>query len=178
MLFSPLSLCKYGVHGAHKLSREPAASLLTINIIKWRTQKQKNLPSCTRFRLPACYQGTHNLPQVWTRERVAYVLSADYSYLWFIRPTFFWVHTPPSFHRDQQTNFVAVNSLTSTHLIFQHVTGHDWPPLCLSGQSSWLQIQRSGFDFRRYQIFWEVVGLERGPLSLVSTTEELTELHV
>jgi hypothetical protein len=34
-----------------------------------------------------------------------------------------------------------------------------------SGQSSWLQIQRSGF--------WEVVGLERGPLSLVSTIEEL-----
>jgi hypothetical protein len=26
---------------------------------------------------------------------------------------------------------------------------------------------------RSYQIFWEVVGLERGPLSLVSTTEEL-----
>jgi hypothetical protein len=33
----------------------------------------------------------------------------------------------------------------------------------------------SGFDSRRYQIFWEVVGLERGPLSLVSTTEELLE---
>jgi hypothetical protein len=30
-----------------------------------------------------------------------------------------------------------------------------------------------GFDSRRYQISWEVVGLERGPLSLVSTTEEL-----
>jgi hypothetical protein len=29
------------------------------------------------------------------------------------------------------------------------------------------------FDSLRYQIFWEVVGLERGPLSLVSTTEEL-----
>jgi hypothetical protein len=29
------------------------------------------------------------------------------------------------------------------------------------------------FDFRDYQIFWEVVGLERGPLSLMSTTEEL-----
>jgi hypothetical protein len=26
---------------------------------------------------------------------------------------------------------------------------------------------------RRYQIFWEVVGLKRGPLSLVSTIEEL-----
>jgi hypothetical protein len=44
---------------------------------------------------------------------------------------------------------------------------------CLRGQSSWLQIQRSGFDSRRYQIFWEVVDLKRGPLSLVSTTEEL-----
>jgi hypothetical protein len=28
-------------------------------------------------------------------------------------------------------------------------------------------------DSRHYQIFWEVVGLERGPLSLVSTIEEL-----
>jgi hypothetical protein len=31
----------------------------------------------------------------------------------------------------------------------------------------------SGFDSWRYQIFWEVVGLERGTLSLVSTIEEL-----
>jgi hypothetical protein len=31
---------------------------------------------------------------------------------------------------------------------------------------------------RRYQIFWEVVGLERGPLSLVSTTEELLDRKV
>jgi hypothetical protein len=30
-----------------------------------------------------------------------------------------------------------------------------------------------GFDSRLYQIFWEVVGLKRGPLSLVSTIEEL-----
>jgi hypothetical protein len=49
--------------------------------------------------------------------------------------------------------------------------------MCLwsSGQSSWLQIQKSGFDFWRYQIFCEVVGLERGPLKLVSTTEELLD---
>jgi hypothetical protein len=32
---------------------------------------------------------------------------------------------------------------------------------------------RSGFESLRYQIFWEVVGLEWGPLSLVSTIEEL-----
>jgi hypothetical protein len=49
------------------------------------------------------------------------------------------------------------------------------PPLWSSGQSSWLQIQRSGFDSQYYQIFWEVVGLERGPLSLVSTIQELLE---
>jgi hypothetical protein len=38
-----------------------------------------------------------------------------------------------------------------------------------------LQIQRSGFDSRRYQIVWELVGLEWGPLSLMSATEELLE---
>jgi hypothetical protein len=53
--------------------------------------------------------------------------------------------------------------------------GADWPPLWSSGQSSLLQIQRYGFDSRRYQILWEVVGLGRGPLSLVSTIEELLE---
>jgi hypothetical protein len=31
------------------------------------------------------------------------------------------------------------------------------------------------FDSRRYQIFCEVVGLERGPLSLVRIIEELLE---
>jgi hypothetical protein len=48
-----------------------------------------------------------------------------------------------------------------------------WECMWSSGQSSWLQIQRARFDSRRYQIFWEVVGLERGPLSLVSAIEEL-----
>jgi len=32
-----------------------------------------------------------------------------------------------------------------------------------------------GFDPRRYQIFWVVVGLERGPISLVRSIEELLE---
>jgi hypothetical protein len=36
----------------------------------------------------------------------------------------------------------------------------------------------SGFDSRRYQIFREVVGLERGPLSLVRIIEELLERTV
>jgi hypothetical protein len=55
------------------------------------------------------------------------------------------------------------------------IRSHWRPPLWSSGQSSLpqIQIQRFGFDFRRYQIFWQVVGLERGPVSLMSTTEEL-----
>jgi hypothetical protein len=50
------------------------------------------------------------------------------------------------------------------------------PPWC-SGQSSWLQIRRPGFESRHYQKKI-VVGLERGPLSLVSTTEELLDRKV
>jgi hypothetical protein len=34
------------------------------------------------------------------------------------------------------------------------------------------------FDSRRYQIFWKVVGLERGPLSLVRIIAELLERKV
>jgi hypothetical protein len=53
------------------------------------------------------------------------------------------------------------------------VTGIPLPVTCLWSSSSWLHIQRPRLDSRRYKIFWEVVRLELGPLSLVSTTEEL-----
>jgi hypothetical protein len=48
------------------------------------------------------------------------------------------------------------------------------PPLWSNDQSSWLQIQETRFDSRHYQKK-KVVGLERGALSLVSTTEELLD---
>jgi hypothetical protein len=63
--------------------------------------------------------------------------------------------------------------LWGTNWIYVSYVEKSRPPLWSSGQSSWLQNQRSGFDSRRYLIFWRVVGLERGPLSLVSTTEGL-----
>jgi hypothetical protein len=63
--------------------------------------------------------------------------------------------------------------LWGTNWIYICYVEESRPPLWSSGQSSWLLIQRSGFDSIRYRIFWEVVGLERGPLSLVSTSEEL-----
>jgi hypothetical protein len=49
------------------------------------------------------------------------------------------------------------------------------PPLWSRGQNDWLQIQKSEFESRSYQIFREVVGLEQGPFSHMSTIEELLE---
>jgi hypothetical protein len=73
----------------------------------------------------------------------------------------------------QKKMFFSRSCSNVFYLIFGLVIGRLGPSLWSSGQSFWLQIQRSGFDSRRYQIYWEVVGLERGPLSLVSTIEEL-----
>jgi hypothetical protein len=50
-----------------------------------------------------------------------------------------------------------------------------WSSDRLCGLVPRVPIQRSGFDSRRYQIFGKVADLERGPLSLVSTIEELVE---
>jgi hypothetical protein len=47
--------------------------------------------------------------------------------------------------------------------------------LCSSIMWFWSPLLSSGQNSRHYQIFWEVVGLERGSLSLVSTIEELLE---
>jgi hypothetical protein len=79
-------------------------------------------------------------------------------------------HSPPPTYNS--TGAKAMTVYYTTIPISYYVSLH-WPPLWSSSQSSWLQIQRSGFDSRRYQIFWEVVSLERGPLSLVSITDKL-----
>jgi hypothetical protein len=68
--------------------------------------------------------------------------------------------------------------LCGTNWIYICYVEESRPPLWSSGQISWLQIQRSGFDSRRYQIFWDAVGLERGQFSLVSPIEELLERKV
>jgi hypothetical protein len=65
--------------------------------------------------------------------------------------------------------------LWGTNWIYICYVEESRPSLWSNCQSCWLHIQRSGFDSRLYQIFWEVVGLERGPFILVSTTEELPE---
>jgi hypothetical protein len=65
--------------------------------------------------------------------------------------------------RKFRSNFIA---FFSAEFSFCACRSRWPPPLWSSGQSSWLQIQRSWFDYRRCQIFWEVVALERDtPLS-------------
>jgi hypothetical protein len=49
------------------------------------------------------------------------------------------------------------------------------PPVWSSGQSSWLQIQRSRVRFPALPDIPEILDLERGLLSLVMITEELVE---
>jgi hypothetical protein len=65
-----------------------------------------------------------------------------------------------------------------TNLIWMHATASVvkwseflWP---LDHRVSGYIPSCPGFYFRHYQTFWEVVGLERGTLSLVSTIEEGT----
>jgi hypothetical protein len=73
--------------------------------------------------------------------------------------------------------FVISTSYEASHcfLWFHLYKIQIFPSDCLwsSNQGFWLQIQTPRFDSWRYHIFWEVVSLELGPLSLVSTTEEL-----
>jgi hypothetical protein len=68
-----------------------------------------------------------------------------------------------------------ISQLLSLHFTLIHLYYPHWPPLWSSGQCSRLHIQRSGFDSQLYQIFLEVVRVEQGPLSLLSTIEELSK---
>jgi hypothetical protein len=79
-----------------------------------------------------------------------------------------------------ESSVVARVCISSCHKYKTHYYYYSMgPPLWSSSQSSWLQIRRPGpgFDSWHYQKK-KVVGLERGPLSLVSTTEELLDRKV
>jgi hypothetical protein len=76
--------------------------------------------------------------------------------------------------RQTSSTICGVSDSCAYRLKKNYSVLHNLLPTSVSShQSSFLQIQWSGFDSRHYQIFWEVVDLERGPLSLVSSIEEL-----
>jgi hypothetical protein len=80
-----------------------------------------------------------------------------------------------SWHWNVPCGIIHFKKIIRFRELFEDRMQNVRPPLWSSGQCFWLQIQRSRFYSQHYQIFWEVVGLERGPLSLVSTTEELLD---
>jgi hypothetical protein len=117
---------------------------------------------------------------LWSSDRSSWLQNADVlSFLWGTN----WIYIccveesrPPLWSSGQGSwlhNGDVLCFLWGTNWIYICCVEESRPLLWSSGQSSWLLIRRSGFDSRRYQIFWEVVGLERGPLGLLSTTEEL-----
>jgi hypothetical protein len=78
-------------------------------------------------------------------------------------------------HKNCKKHFSFIMSL------FLSLSLSACPTICLN-ETTWIppgrslfQIQRSRFESWRYQIFWEVVALEWGPLSLMSAIEELLE---
>ena len=81
---------------------------------------------------------------------------------------------------DEKASDIDLRSNSLSVKFPTHSCLSEWIFFCIgtwsSGQNFWLQIQSPGFDPRRYQIFWVVVGLERGPLSLVSLVRSIEEL--
>jgi hypothetical protein len=61
----------------------------------------------------------------------------------------------------------------------QILSGLNWREWSISSLGRFGYRSRGlGFDSRRYQIFWEVVGLEQGPLRLVRITEKYLKENV
>jgi hypothetical protein len=134
-----------------------------------KKQRSKKIIVLQKLRLP-----------LWSSGQSSWLLNGDV--LWFLWGTK-WIYIcyveesrPPLWSSGQSSwllNGDVLWFLWGTNWIYICYVEESRPPLWSSGQSFWLQIQRSGFDPMHYQIFWEVVGLERGSLSLVSTIEEL-----
>jgi hypothetical protein len=119
-------------------------------------------------------------PPLWSSGQSSWLHNGDV--LWFLWGTI-WIYIcyveesrPPLWSSDQSSwlhNGDVFCYLWSTNWIYICYVEESRPLLWSSGQSSLVQIQWFGFDSRRRHIFWGVLGLERGPLSLVSTNEEL-----
>jgi hypothetical protein len=121
-------------------------------------------------------------PHVWSSGQSSCLQNGDvFCFLWgtnLIYICYAEESTPPLWSSGQSSrlqNGDVLCFLWDTNWIYICWVEGSRPPPWSGGQGSWLQIQRTGFDSRRYQIFWEVVGLKLGPLSLVSTTEDLLE---
>jgi hypothetical protein len=142
----------------------------------------RNLASPSRIMKAQKYSFTHHWPPLCSSGQSSWLQNGKvFCFLWGTN----WIYIcyveeskPPLWSSGESSwlqNGDVFCFLWGTNWIYICYVEESRPPLWSSGQSFWLQIQRSGFDCRCYQIFREVVGLERSPLSLVSTTEEILD---
>jgi len=88
-----------------------------------------------------------------------------------------------SYHKAQctarHTNISTLSGIATDRILVSAVA-YNWTKIFKGSNEAdrlcGLVVRGPGFDPRRYQIFWLVVGLERGPLSLVSLVRSIEEL--
>jgi hypothetical protein len=73
----------------------------------------------------------------------------------------------------KESIFLFYGSFNVVVFTLEYIASNDRKLVLLCGQSSWLQIQRSRVRSSALPNFLTVMGLERGPLSLVRIIEEL-----
>jgi hypothetical protein len=121
-------------------------------------------------------------PPLWSSGQSSWVQNGDVlCFLWGTN----WIYIcyveesrPPLWSGGQSSwvqNGDVLCFLWGTNWIYICYVEESRPPLWSSFQGFWLQIQRPGLNSLPYQIFWEEVGLEWSPLSLLSLTDELLE---
>jgi hypothetical protein len=82
-------------------------------------------------------------------------------------------------NRDVSLQIICYSSIPSVeNFIYSDLLSIKYRLCGLVIRVSGYRSRGPGFDSRRYQISWEVVGLERGPLSLERIIEELLEWKV
>jgi hypothetical protein len=157
---------------------------ITPHCSQWMKYSRVCRPLGTRHNIPAASDLASSIiqfgPPLWPTDQSSWLHNGDVlCFLWGTK----WIYIcyvedsrPPVWSSGQSSwlhNGDVLCFLWGTNYIYICYVEESRPPLLSSGQSSWLHIQRPEFDYRRYPIFWEVLGLERGPFSLMSTIEKL-----
>jgi hypothetical protein len=130
-----LRTCDVCHHGCCVLQLELALkSVRWATVISWRKGSRK----CQSDQKPKLLDSITS----WVTERV------DWFHL-LLNPSKIQIGASSWSQNEIQTRFLKGIRHTKKCL-FQFVYHSYWPPLCSSGQSSWLQIRRLGFDSRHY----------------------------
>jgi hypothetical protein len=125
-----------------------------LNHLEWNSFAAYLASCCTSIRAAWALDAEILQPAVHTSQRESNLYSAwhsgrnnQYQYTFMYYP---YIHKS---RYTQECQKCWVSGLCPSSGIL-NTRKHNRPPLWSSGQSSWLQIRRPGFDSRHYQIFW------------------------